>query len=401
MDKDHVHRRAGVHNKFFFLGLRVDAGRHLFSESEKNVVLFYSLLLLFHHLLWSPCCSYCPSTSSSKMWWTNAPAYFRWEPLTPWPRTSLPQKKDGFFRGRQIAYLIYEYFLVTGNNDSVENYADLLILDFRNEWYSGFDSKWDGVLLSMTNITFDDILEWLYQQEYESLSNSRPYWNCTNWRFIKKKSWTWWSQIVDNCEKKYRAESTKQEFWRQKQKLWKKRCGQESGDTKAWLKNPRRLLVVEKPTGSVLKETIAVSGPILISGQNRHSRIPLKDFLRGRMWETHREPEVLETDTQVEECLDCPARITSKELATNSLCQKWHPPECLFYKIKSGCRFGEVCFYAHRQVDEQPSNSISTELSWGPYCRKGWQFTATFLFGTQFYSYASSHEDSRSKSSSG
>ena len=31
------------------------------------------------------------------------------------------------------------------------------------------------------------------------------------------------------------------------------------------------------------------------------------------------------------------------------------PPECLFYKTKSGCRFGEKCSYAHRQVDEQPT----------------------------------------------
>ena len=35
------------------------------------------------------------------------------------------QKEDRFLRGRQIACLIYEYFRVTGANDSVENYADL------------------------------------------------------------------------------------------------------------------------------------------------------------------------------------------------------------------------------------------------------------------------------------
>ena len=35
------------------------------------------------------------------------------------------QKQDRFLRGRQIAYLIYEHFRVTGANDSVENYADL------------------------------------------------------------------------------------------------------------------------------------------------------------------------------------------------------------------------------------------------------------------------------------
>ena len=31
------------------------------------------------------------------------------------------QKEDRFLRGRQIAYLIYEYFRVLGANDSVES----------------------------------------------------------------------------------------------------------------------------------------------------------------------------------------------------------------------------------------------------------------------------------------
>ena len=40
-----------------------------------------------------------------------------------------------------------------------------------------------------------------------------------------------------------------------------------------------------------------------------------------------------------------------KGTCTKSFCEKWQPPECLFYKTKSGCRFGD----AHRQVDEQPT----------------------------------------------
>ena len=48
-------------------------------------------------------------------------------------------------------------------------------------------------------------------------------------------------------------------------------------------------------------------------------------------------------------------RSPSGRTCNNSLCEKWHPPECLFYKTKSGCRFGEKCLYAHRQVDEQPT----------------------------------------------
>ena len=73
------------------------------------------------------------------------------------------QKEDRFFRGRQIAYLIYEQFRVTGIHDSVENYADLFTISLRNDDIQEFDSKWDGILLSMTKIPHDDILEGLYK----------------------------------------------------------------------------------------------------------------------------------------------------------------------------------------------------------------------------------------------
>ena len=48
-----------------------------------------------------------------------------------------------------------------------------------------------------------------------------------------------------------------------------------------------------------------------------------------------------------------PCKDFVKGTCNNSLCEKWHPSEYLFYKPKSGCRFGEKCSYAHRQVDEQ------------------------------------------------
>ena len=73
------------------------------------------------------------------------------------------QKQDRFLRGGQIAYLIYDYFGVTGIHDSVENYADLLTISLRNDDIQEFDSKWDGILLSMTKIPPDDILEGLYK----------------------------------------------------------------------------------------------------------------------------------------------------------------------------------------------------------------------------------------------
>ena len=50
------------------------------------------------------------------------------------------QKEDRFLRGRQIAYLIYEYLRVTGANDSVENYADLFTIVLRNDDSQEFEN---------------------------------------------------------------------------------------------------------------------------------------------------------------------------------------------------------------------------------------------------------------------
>ena len=97
------------------------------------------------------------------------------------------QKEDRFLRGRQIAYLIYEQFRVTGTHDAVENYTDLFTVVLRNDDIQKFDSKWDGILLSMTKIPHDDILEGLYKLRIrESEKVKTPYWNCTTWRLIKR-----------------------------------------------------------------------------------------------------------------------------------------------------------------------------------------------------------------------
>ena len=96
------------------------------------------------------------------------------ELLQHWTKSSIipASRKRSFWRKwklkkktvfRQSAYLIYEYFRVTGATDSVENYADLFTVVLRNDNIQEFDSKWDGILLSMTQIPSDEILESLYR----------------------------------------------------------------------------------------------------------------------------------------------------------------------------------------------------------------------------------------------
>ena len=72
-------------------------------------------------------------------------------------------KEDRFLRGRQIAYLIYEYFRVTGANDSVEYYADIIYSCSSKWWYSGIRFEMGRNFMSMTKIPPDDILEGLYK----------------------------------------------------------------------------------------------------------------------------------------------------------------------------------------------------------------------------------------------
>ena len=50
-----------------------------------------------------------------------------------------------------------------------------------------------------------------------------------------------------------------------------------------------------------------------------------------------------------------PCKDYLKGTCTIPFCEKWHPLECLFNKSENGCKFGDKCSYAHRQVDELPS----------------------------------------------
>ena len=104
------------------------------------------------------------------------------------------------------------------------------------------------------------------------------------------------------------------------------------------------------PTGSVLEETIAVS----VTNQMTQPNPSPSSFMRQneRNASRTRSPRGKSPSGRMSRW---PCKDYLKGTCTNSFCEKWHPPECLFYKTKSGCRFGEKCSFAHRQVDEQPS----------------------------------------------
>ena len=264
------------------------------------------------------------------------------------------QKEDRFLRGRQIAFLIYEQFRVTGTDDSVENYTDLFTIGLRNDDIQEFDSKWDGILLSMTKIPHDDILEGLYKLRIRESEKLKTVLELYDLETHQKKLGPDYHRLKAMVKRSIEQEIRNKNFGARsgnfeknavvKNQGTKQRVQRILGDCWQWEANgqcvkgdncsfrhdmdKRGKSSPSNPSQNSFmqqseRKPSRTRSPRGKSPSGRMSRWPCKDYLRGT--------------------------------CNNSSCKRWHPPECLFYKNKNGCRFGEKCSFAHRQVDTQPT----------------------------------------------
>ena len=154
------------------------------------------------------------------------------------------QKEDRFFCGIQITYLIYEYFRVTGANDSVENFSDLFAVALRNDDIQEFYLKWDGILLSMTKIPSDDILEGLYKLRIRESEKLKTVLELYNLEIHQKKAGPDYHRLKTKVKRSIKQGLRISNFEARNGNYEKKRRGQESGDKTAWTKNSWRLLAM-------------------------------------------------------------------------------------------------------------------------------------------------------------
>ena len=68
------------------------------------------------------------------------------------PRGAESPKRGSLPERRQIAFMIYDYFRVTGAHDTVLNYADSFSVTLHDDNIQEFDTRWNEVLLSMSKI---------------------------------------------------------------------------------------------------------------------------------------------------------------------------------------------------------------------------------------------------------
>ena len=264
------------------------------------------------------------------------------------------QKEDRFLRGRQIAYLIYEQFRVTGTDDSVENYADLFTIVLRDDDIQEFDSKWDGILLSMTKIPPDDVLEGLYKLRIRECEKLKTVLELYDLEIHQKKIGPDYHRLKAMVKR-----SIEQEI---RNKNFEARSG--NFEKNAVVKNQGTKRRVQRILGDCWQWE---SNGQCIKGDNCSFRHDTNK--RGNITQSNTSPNSFmqqnERNSSRTQCSrgkspsDRMARLPFKDYlkgtCNNSFCERWHPPECLFYKTKSGCRVGEKCSHAHRQVDEQPT----------------------------------------------
>ena len=73
------------------------------------------------------------------------------------------QIEHWFPRGRQIAFMICDNFRVTGAHATVLDFADSFFVTLFDDSLTEFDARWDEVLLYLSKIPSDDILESPYK----------------------------------------------------------------------------------------------------------------------------------------------------------------------------------------------------------------------------------------------
>ena len=269
-------------------------------------------------------------------------------------RKKKPRKRTVSFEVDKIAYLIYEQFRVTGTHDSVENYTDQFTIVLRNDDIQEFDSKWDGMLLLMTKIPHDDILEGLYKLRIRESEKLKTVLELYDLETHQKKLGPDYHRLKAMVKRSIEQEIRNKNFGSRngnfeknavvKNQGTKQRVQRILGDFWQWETNGQCV----KGNNCSFRHDLDKRGKSSPSNPSQNSFMRQSERKPSRT----RSPRGKSPSGRMSRW---PRKDYHRETCNNSFCEKWHPPECLFYMTKSGCRFGEKCSFAHRQVHAQPT----------------------------------------------
>ena len=146
------------------------------------------------------------------------------------------------------------------------------------------------------------------------------------------------SAVVKNPRKKQRGQRSLGDCWQ-----WKAHGQCSKGNNCSFRHDLNKRAKSTQPNSSPrsstqqsVKNASRTRSPRVRSPSGEMARLPFKDYLKGT--------------------------------CTTPFCEKWHPPECFFYKSESGCRCWEKCSYAHTaRLMNSPGKGLKrmvTKVQW-------------------------------------
>ena len=236
--------------------------------------------------------------------------------------------------------MIYEQFRVTGTDSSVENYTDLFTIVLRNDDIQEFDSKWDGISLSMTKIPHDDIVEGLFELRIRESDTLKTVLELYDLETHQKKLGLDYHRLKAMVKRSIEQEIRNKNFEARIGNVEKKAVGKNQGtkqrvqrilgDCWHWETNGQCV----KGNNFSFRHDVNKRGKSSPSNPSQNSFMQQSERKSSRT----RSPRGKSPSGRTSRWL---CKDYLRGTCNNSFYGKWHPPECLFYKTKSGCWFGE------------------------------------------------------------
>ena len=242
-------------------------------------------------------------------------------------------------------------FVLLGAHNTVLDYADL----FSNTTLQEFDTRWEEILLSMTKIPSDDILESLYKFRIRESEQLKIVLELYHMEIHQKISMPNYQRLNTMVKRSIDQKLRMRKFDARHEKI----------ETGAVVKSHRGLSGVERGKGIChqWKEKVPFS-----KGNQCSFRIESNDHAQKPKAEPPSEPQSSRTQgrsvsrkrsvggrSQSGNFNRPPCEYFLQGTCTKSLGEYWHPPECQFCITESGRKIGAECSFPHWKVEEQPN----------------------------------------------
>ena len=97
------------------------------------------------------------------------------------------QKEKRIFLGRQVAWMIYEYFKVSDTNESVLDLDEILKVELENDNLQPFNTRWDETIIVMKKQPDEEILDNLNYCELSTVRKAKAMVVSVHSRYCSKR----------------------------------------------------------------------------------------------------------------------------------------------------------------------------------------------------------------------